>query len=108
MAAQDMMDRENVLSLERIKGLFNKSCQKNYKFFGDVIDGWIKHPDAKKRLFGITTVAYQDLTGQPKDQAKKDAKEELARRPLRRPVPTTARLHPQLRPPQKKAAAAGS
>lgn len=77
MAAQDMMDRESILSLERIQKLFNRFFRKGHKFFGDVIDGWINHADAKKRLFGITTVAYQGLAGQPKDQAKKKAQEQM-------------------------------
>jgi predicted secreted protein len=77
MAAQDMMDRENVLSLERIQQLFNRFFRKGHRFFGDVIDGWIKHADAKKRLFGITTAAYQSLAGQPKEVAKKKAQEQL-------------------------------
>ena len=32
MAAQDMMDRENILSLRRIQELFNKFFRKNYRF----------------------------------------------------------------------------
>ena len=77
MAAQDMMERENVLSLERIQQLFNKFFRKGHKFFGDVIEGWISHADANKRLFGITTAAYQGLAGKPKEQARENAQDRL-------------------------------
>jgi hypothetical protein len=77
MAAQEMMDRENVLSLATIQKLFNKFFRKDHRFFGDVIDGWITHADAKKRLFGMTPGVYQGMRGQPKDQAKKGAQERL-------------------------------
>jgi len=73
MAAQKMMERENVLSLSAIQNLFNKFFRKNHRFFGDVLDGWIKHADAEKRLFGVTTPAYLALNEQQKDQARKDA-----------------------------------
>jgi hypothetical protein len=77
MAAQDMMDRENILSLERIKSLFNKFFGDSHRFFGDLLDSWIMHPNSKKRLFGITTAVYQTLVGQPRDRARKTAQDQL-------------------------------
>lgn len=77
MAAQDMMDRENVLSLATVQRLFNKFFRKNHRLFGDVIDAGINHADAKKHMFGTTTISYRALRGQPKEQAKKDAQEQL-------------------------------
>lgn len=77
MAARKMMERENVLSCSTIQHLFNKFFRKGHRFFADLLDVWICHPEAKKRLFGMTTVAYQALTPQQKDQARRDALEQL-------------------------------
>src|SRR5690242_14213821 len=38
MAARKMMERENVLSLETIRKLFNKFFRKGHRFFGDLLD----------------------------------------------------------------------
>jgi len=73
MAAQKMMERENVLSLSTIQNLFNKFFRKDHRFFGNVLDGWIQHVDAKKRLFGVTAPIYIAMTEQRKDQARKVA-----------------------------------
>lgn len=53
MAAQDMMEKENVLSLDRIQALFNRFFTKNNRFFGDVIDAWIDHADAKSTCWAL-------------------------------------------------------
>ncbi len=58
MAARKMMVRENVLSLSAIQGLFNKFFRKGHRFFQDRMADWIVHPDAKKRLFGVTHTAF--------------------------------------------------
>ena len=63
MAVRRMMDRENVLKLETIQKLFNKFFRRGQRFFGDVLDSWVIHQDAKKRLFGITSRAYGGLAG---------------------------------------------
>ena len=58
MAARKMMERENVPGLEEIKKLFNKFFRDHHRFFGDLLDAWISHPQAKKRLFGVTGTAF--------------------------------------------------
>ena len=55
MAAREMMARENVLKLDRIRELFNGFFRDGHKLYADVMDAWIVHPDARKRLFGITS-----------------------------------------------------
>jgi hypothetical protein len=77
MAARKMMERETVLSLDTIQSLFNKFLRKGQRFFGDVLDVWITHPDAQKRIFGITRTAYASLDRAAKDEARKEAKETL-------------------------------
>lgn len=80
MAARRMMDRENVLKLATIQSLFNKFFRNGYRFFGDVLDTWITHPHAKKRLFGITGAAYGRLVRSARDNARSLAREQLEER----------------------------
>jgi hypothetical protein len=77
MAARKMMERENVLRLDEIQKLFNKFFRPRHKFFGDLLDTWITHPQAKKRVFGITRAAYNTLDPAGKDVARKDAKDQM-------------------------------
>ena len=80
MAARKMMERENVLSLGEIRGLFNKFFRRGHRFFGDLLEAWIVHPRAQKRLFGITAPAYVALDPAGKDAARKDAKDQMDER----------------------------
>jgi hypothetical protein len=80
MAARRMMDRENILKLETIQRLFNKFFCKGHKFFGDLLDSWITHQDAKKRLFGITRQAYSALAGIHKENARSAARDQMEER----------------------------
>ncbi len=80
MAARKMMERENVLSLEEVRKLFNKFFRDHHKFFGDLLDAWIRHPHAKKRLFGITSTAYAASNPAGQDAARKVAKIQLDER----------------------------
>ena len=73
MAARDLMERENVLSFETIQKLFNKFCRKGQKFFQDMIEKWIQHDDARKRLFGTTKEVYAAMNDREKDEARKKA-----------------------------------
>jgi hypothetical protein len=80
MAARKMMERENVLSLEDVKKLFNKFLRDHHKFFGGLLDPWITHPHAKKRLFGITSTAYAASNQASQDAARRVAKVQLDER----------------------------
>jgi hypothetical protein len=80
MAAREMMARENVLSLSSIQTLFNKFFRDNHRFLGDLLDGWIQRPDARKRLFGITGTAYAALNAAEKEAARRRAKQQLRER----------------------------
>ena len=67
MAARKMMERENVLSLDEVKKLFNKFFRDHHRFFGDLLDAWIQHPQSKKRLLGITSGGVRRLKpGRPR------------------------------------------
>ena len=80
MAARKMMERENVLSLSTVQTLFNKFFRKGFKLFRDRMADWIVHPDAKKRLFGITDVSFNALGAKQRGQAIEDAQEQMEER----------------------------
>ena len=80
MAARRMMERENILSLDEVKKLFNKFFRRGHRFFGDLLDSWIRHPQAKKRLFGITQGAYTPLGAADQNAARQLAKDQMEER----------------------------
>lgn len=77
MAAREMMARENVLSLDAAQRLFNRFFRDGRKWFGDVLDGWILHPDATKRLLATTRGMYGALSAAGKDAARRQARQRL-------------------------------
>ena len=77
MAARKMMERENVLSLATIQTLFNKFFRRGQRFFRDLLPTWIVHPDARRRLFGITGARFVALTGNARTNALDNAQELL-------------------------------
>lgn len=80
MAARKMMERENVINLPAVKTLFNKFFREQRKFFNDLFEGWMAHPDAKVRLFGTTAADFAALAGADKDRARKDIKAQFEER----------------------------
>jgi hypothetical protein len=77
MAARKMMERENVLSLATIQSLFNKFFREDRRFFHGLLDAWMSHSDARRRLFGMDPGPYRVLTPADKDRARKQAMEQL-------------------------------
>lgn len=69
MAARKMMERENVLRLDTIHGLFNKFFRKGQKLFRDVLPAWIVHPAARRHVFGITAARFNALNPAGKNAA---------------------------------------
>ena len=79
MAARELMKRDNVLSINTIRELFNPFFRKDYKLFdAKVIDAWIASPEATTRLFGTHQALYKNLTVQ--DTARKKARTKLQAR----------------------------
>ena len=68
MAARRMMERETVLNLNAIQKLFNPFFRTGHKLFNDMLSDWIVHPDATKRLFGVTQDGFLALTTTPGNQ----------------------------------------
>lgn len=77
MAARKMMD---VLSLPTVQTLFNKFFRRGHKFFRDRMADWIVHPDAKKRLFGITRAAFNAIGANHRAKAIEDAQDQMEER----------------------------
>jgi hypothetical protein len=80
MAARKMMERENVLSLSTVQTLFNKFFRRGHKLFRDRMADWIMHPDAKKRLFGITRAAFNAMGANQRAKAIEDAQDQMEER----------------------------
>jgi hypothetical protein len=74
------VERENVLSLDEVKKLFNKFFRNGHKFFGDLVEPWIGHPRAKKRLFGITRRAHAQLSATDQHAARRLAQDQMEER----------------------------
>jgi len=74
MAARQMMAKDNVLALHKVRKLFNPFFREDQKLFGGVIDAWIALPGATAHLFGITSAAYAAVAaGKPKSDAREAA-----------------------------------
>lgn len=69
MAARELVDTKNFLSLEAIQKAFNPFLLDHDKFFGDTIEPWMQHPEATIRLFGMSAVDYSAL--EPAAQVEK-------------------------------------
>lgn len=81
MAARELIEDENVLSIEKMKKLFNHFFRDNHKLFNqNSIDLWILHADAKQRHFGINRTTYRALTPAQKGPARKSALEQFSAR----------------------------
>jgi len=70
MAAREMVDATNFLSLDSIQKSFNPFFRKDHKFFGDKLDEWIQHPASKIRLFGMSTNDYLALGNADRAKAR--------------------------------------
>ncbi len=81
MAARQLMAKDNVLSLDKVKKLFNPFCRDNQKLFGNVVDTWSLLPGATAHLFGVAPAAYAAVAaGKPKTDARKAALKAMTRR----------------------------
>jgi hypothetical protein len=76
MAARELIEDENVLSLDKIRTLFNQFFRENHKILNEnTIEKTIFHAQAKNksRLFGITSAKFKSKHSKDKGKAKKDA-----------------------------------
>ena len=81
MAAREMIEKENVLSIQRIKDLLNIFCRDRHKLLTrETVEKWILHADTMQRHFGISRHGYQQTPTPDKATAKKNALEKFGRR----------------------------
>jgi hypothetical protein len=80
MAARRMMAYESVISLATIQTLFKKFFRKGHRFFGDLLNTWMSRPDAKTRLFGVTSADYLAMNDKDKLSARENAKGQFEER----------------------------
>jgi hypothetical protein len=74
MAARELIEKENVLSLAKIRDLFNHFFRKTHRILHlQTVETLITHRDAKSRMFGITATAYRALPAGDKTKANTDA-----------------------------------
>ncbi len=72
MAARELVETENVLSIAKIKALFNHFYRDHHKLLtADTIEAWILHPNSKVRLFGRTRTEYRAVPPAQKGHVKK-------------------------------------
>lgn len=71
------MERENVLSLPTVQTLFNKFFRRGHKFFRDQMAGWIVHPEARPRIFGINRHNFNALAPMNRGEAIENAQEQM-------------------------------
>ena len=78
MAARELIESENVLSLEKIKTLFNHFFRKTHKLLNqDTLEGWILHPKSRARLFGVSRTQYRAGNVATQAGMRKQALEQL-------------------------------
>lgn len=80
MVARDLIEKDNVLSIDKIKTLFNQFFSDDEKLFNErtnSIDRWLLHRDSKFRLFGVNKTEYRNSVGRDKGVLKRKALEHL-------------------------------
>jgi hypothetical protein len=74
MAARELIEDENVLSLKKIKELFNQFFPDTGKLLNKTtIEPWILHGEARVRHFGISKTAYRALAAGARPSARDKA-----------------------------------
>lgn len=74
MAARELVEDQSVLSLERVRSLFNHFFRDEHKLLNcNTIGLWVLDPSAQVRHFGISRTAYRRLAGKPRAIASKQA-----------------------------------
>ena len=81
--ANDLVEKDNVLSINKIKTLFNHYFRKDHKLFVDTgtsIDRWINSNNYRQRIFRIDKKLYKDSVGKTKNIIKQEALKHLEER----------------------------
>lgn len=80
-AARDLIEKDNVLSIDKIKDLFNHIMdEKNKILTKPMMEDWLINKSAKHRLMGISPTAYKKLSKEDKEKKRKSILEKLTNR----------------------------
>lgn len=80
-AARDLIEKDNVLSLTKVKDLFNHIMDDTNKLLDKgMMEHWLLKRGAKQRLVGIAPTAYRRLSDKDKNTQKKAMLEKLTQR----------------------------
>ncbi|TIH06223.1 hypothetical protein D8779_20460 [Pseudomonas leptonychotis] len=80
-AARDLIEKDNVLSLTKVKDLFNHIMDDTNKILDKaMMEHWLLRRGAKQRLAGITATAYRRLSPADQNTQKKAMLEKLTNR----------------------------
>ena len=75
LAARGLIEKDNVLSMGKIKQLFNPFLRNGHKIFDkSMLEDWILVRRAAQRLVGISATDYRRLAPNAKDSARKLAR----------------------------------
>lgn len=81
MAARELIEKESVLDLAKIKSLFNPFFDRDRKLFGErSFDAWLFHRDGPHRLFGVRKPEYRRLQGRQLEDARNTARRKFEKR----------------------------
>jgi hypothetical protein len=81
LAARAKIEKENVLSLGKIRTLFNQFFPKSHGILSKSdMERWILHRDSQVRMVDVTSTAYRAATGSQKTGYQSNASEKLAKR----------------------------
>ena len=81
MAARELIEDENVLSVKKIKQLFNHFFRNGQRSLHvETIESWILHVDAKQRCFGMTAATYNATAPAARGAIKEAAVKKFIRR----------------------------
>jgi hypothetical protein len=80
MAARKIIEKDNVLSLEKAQSILNPFLRNQHKLFGGVISSWMADPEATVRCFGVSRKAFVQSSGKQRKQYETDGKKALINR----------------------------
>jgi DNA-binding ferritin-like protein len=80
-AARDLIEKDNVLSIDKIKELFNHIMDEKNKILSkSMMEDWLINKSAKHRLMGISPTDYKKLSNSDKEKKRKSMLEKLSNR----------------------------
>ncbi|WP_148296196.1 HEPN domain-containing protein [Methylophilus sp. OH31] len=81
VAARGLVEKDNVLSIKKIKDLFNHIMDDSNKILNqDMAEDWLLNKGARQRILGITAVNYRRLNQTDKNKRKKAMVEKIGER----------------------------